>query len=260
MKLKRKLDSLEGLPEEAKGLYTKLDDGTFGLNLEVEGLIAEENVKGIVKNRDELLAEKKALAEKLSGVDFDEYEQLKSSAAEIDRQKQKLEGDFETRERQLLDKHSGTVEKLETRISELSSSLNNQTVESAIKDGLIRARANDTGNALLPNNLRGLVEVVDEDGCQVVRVKGEDGRPRLTTQKGETGYMSVAELVSELRDNKIYAHCFEPDNVTGSGAAGSRGGGGAPRYTRDQLRDPAVFDKAFSEAEEAGREILMQGE
>lgn len=286
MALKKKVANLDEVAEKFRSLYTAAegDDDGFVLTseLEVEGYVsaeaADEAVKGLVKNKEDILAELKKLRGQYKDVDVEKYKELlaanevlekerKDREAEREaqeRERQKAAGDFESREKQLSQKHAAEIaqrakdlEGLNAQISALTGSLNQQLVGNAARAALVEAKAKAKGgvNLLMPTIER-MTRVEHVDGKHVVRVLGADGSPRLSPKSEEP--MTIAELVAEMRDNDEFSGCFEADNRTGSGATGSSSGGGASAYSRNELLDPAVYRKAKAEADAAKRDILMR--
>jgi len=60
---------------------------------------------------------------------------------------------------------------------------------------------------------------VEDSGELVTRVVDQAGNPRVNG-KGE--YLSIKDLVSEMRESEVFGRAFEPSGTTGSG---SQGGG-----------------------------------
>ena len=285
MALKKKVANLDEVAEKFRSLYTAAEGDGDGFvltsELEVEGYVsaeaADEAVKGLVKNKEDILAELKKLRGQYKDVDVEKYKELlaanevlemerKDREAEREaqeREKQKAIGDFDAREKQLSQKHAAEIaqrakdlEALNAQISALTGSLNQQLVGNAARTALAEAKAKAKGgvNLLMPTIER-MTRVEHVDGKHVVRVLGPDGQPRVNA-KDEP--LTIAELVAEMRDNEEFSGCFEADNRTGSGATGSSSGGGATAYSRSDLLDPAVYRKAKAEADAAKRDILMR--
>ena len=78
--------------------------------------------------------------------------------------------------------------------------------------------------ALLLPHVRASVKVIEEDGDFKVQVVDAQGNPRVNG-KGE--FLSIADLVGEMRQSDVYGRAFEPTGTTGGGATGGSGGGGA---------------------------------
>ena len=64
------------------------------------------------------------------------------------------------------------------------------------------------------------VKVIEEGGDYAVRVVDPSGNPRVNAQ-GE--FLSIADLVSEMRQSDTFAPCFKAPSTTGGGAQQSNG-------------------------------------
>lgn len=283
MALKKKVANLDEVAEKFRSLYTEVEGGGFVLTdeLEVEGYVsaekADEAVKGLVKNKEDILAELKKLKNSYKDIDIEKYKELvaanevleterkarEAEREEQEREKQKAIGDFDAREKQLAKKHAEEIsqrakelESLNAQINSLTSTLNQQLVGNTARTALADARAKAKGgiNILMPHIER-MTRVETIDGKHVVRVIGPDGQPRMNA-KDEP--LSIHELVVEMRDDEEFSGCFEADNRTGGGTVGSTSGGGATAYSRTDLNDPAVYRRAKAEAAAAKREIIVK--
>lgn len=259
LELKRTVNSLDDLPESVRGLYSQREEGEGFVLTEimVEGLIPETKASGYRTKNDELLGEVKSLKERYRDIDPKRYRELAEQAEQAEREKLKLSGDFDSREKQLLERQAKAEERWREENTTLKASLQELLVDQAAKDALLGAQARKVGgiNVLLPH-LQRAVNVVEENGRHVVRVMGADGRPRMTNRSGDTSPMTISELVAEMKASDEFAHCFEAENRSGGGVSGSSGGG-APVYTRNQLRHPPTYEKAKAEAKARGGEILV---
>lgn len=75
---------------------------------------------------------------------------------------------------------------------------------------------------LLPH-IRAAVKVINENGNYITRVVDRDGDPR---GDGKGGFMTIKELVAEMRQSEQYGRAFEASGTTGSGTRpGNRTGG-----------------------------------
>ena len=261
MALKKVVQSLEEVAEKFRSLYEELEGGGFGLTseLEVEGLVSAASVEGLVKNKEEILAELKKLKTTYKDVDPEKYAALLKENEEKERERQKLAGDFDTRDKQLTEKHARELAALNEKIGGLTVSLNQQLVDNAAREALVAAKAKAKGGiSLLMPHIKTSTRVEEIDGRHVVRVMGPDGHARLSTKTGVTEPMTIAELVAEMRDNDEFSGCFEAENRTGGGTTGSTNSGGAAVYSMEDLRDPVKYRRAQEEAAKAGREVIMR--
>ena len=85
--------------------------------------------------------------------------------------------------------------------------------------------------ALLLPHVRSAVRVIEEGGDFKVQVVDAAGNPRVNG-KGE--FLSIADLVGEMRQSDVFGRAFEPTGTTGSGAA-SRPASGSKTMTQAQF-------------------------
>lgn len=76
--------------------------------------------------------------------------------------------------------------------------------------------------ALLLPHVKSSVRVIEEGGEYSVRVVDANGNPRVNAQ-GD--YLSIKDLVSEMRQSDIFGRAFEATGTTGSGTPSSKGAG-----------------------------------
>lgn len=93
----------------------------------------------------------------------------------------------------------------------LKGSLEKILIENAAHSALAEHKGNAT--LLLPH-IKQQAKVVEEAGEFVVRVVDEKGDVRVN---GVNGYMGVADLVKDMKANKVYAGAFASDSKGGTG-------------------------------------------
>lgn len=214
--LKYQIDSLDGLDDSTRALYTE-KDGKFVLG--IDGLPQGEDVTGLKNKVAELLNEKK------------ESERLRKEAED----KARLEREEALRK-------SGNVEELEKswsekytrRETELSQQLENErtTLNAQIRDLTVGRMATDlaaelavqgSAKALLPHLERRL-GVETRDGKPTVVVLGHDGKLSAAT---------VDELKKEFASDPAFAPLIAGSKASGGGAGGAGKGGGAAQKRSD---------------------------
>lgn len=236
MGLKLKFDKLEDIEEAHRPLY-KEKDGAW--HLDVEGI---EDAGGIKKaleaaRRDAKTFESQVAAWKKLGKSPEEIEELIRSHAEQEEQKAKSAGQWDKLKAQLEANHQKAVGDKEAEIARLRKQIEALMVDAAATADI--ASAKGSPHLLLPHVQR-QTKVVEENGQFHVRVVDAKGDPRLGA-KGE--YMTIGELVSEMRSSEQFGRAFEASGMSGSGMppgtppSGGAGGGGAV---------PSSFDSAKS--------------
>jgi hypothetical protein len=246
MALKTKIAKLEDVAEPLRELY-EAKDGAFVLKLEGD---AGDVFPGLTAKQQELLKEKKTLAEKLqalegqlSGIDLEKAKKALEQADQLEREKLKATGDWETREKQLKDQLAAEIAKRDQHFqSELKTREDRiTTLQGALEKSLIEAQATaaiagakGVPELLLPHVMR-QVKIAEENGDFVVRVLDAQGQPRIANVKGDP--FTIANLVEEMKGNAIFGRAFEASGAGGSGANnGNKGSGGGKTLHR------AAFD------------------
>ncbi|NWD74829.1 hypothetical protein HX890_12015 [Pseudomonas gingeri] len=210
--LKFQLDTLEGVDEAVRALYTE-KDGKFVLG--IEGLPQQEDVTGLKAKVDELLGEKKA-AEK-ARKDAEEQARL---------------------EREEAARKSGNVEELEKswsekynrRESELNGMLEQErgTLSTQIRDLTVGRTATDIASALaIPGSAKALLPHIERR----LSVEQRDGKPVVVVldQQGKLSAATLDELKAEFANDTAFAPLIAGSKASGGGAAGAGGGGGAAK-------------------------------
>ncbi|CAI8801420.1 Scaffolding protein [Pseudomonas sp. IT-P74] len=208
--LKFQIDSLDGVDEAVRALYTE-KDGKFVLG--IEGLPQQEDVSGLKAKVDELLGEKKAAEKKAREAE---------EAARLEREE--------------LARKSGNVEELERswsekynrREAELNGTLEQerQTLSGQIRDLTVGRTATDIASALaIPGSAEALLPHIERR----LSVEQRDGKPVVVVldKQGKLSAASLDELKAEFANNTAFAPLIAGSKASGGGAGGAGNGGGA---------------------------------
>ena len=210
--LKFQLDSLDGVDEAVRALYTE-KDGKFVLG--IEGLPQPEDVSGLKAKVDELLGEKK-LAEKKAR----EAEELARTEREEAARKS---GNVEELERSWSEKYN-------RREAELNGTLEQErgTLSAQIRDLTVGRTATDIASALaIPGSAKALLPHIERR----LSVEQRDGKPVVVVldQQGKLSAATLDELKAEFANDTAFAPLIAGSKASGGGAAGAGGGGGAAK-------------------------------
>lgn len=210
--LKFQLDSLDGVDEAVRALYTE-KDGKFVLG--IEGLPQQEDVSGLKAKVDELLGEKK-LAEKKAR----EAEELARTEREEAARKS---GNVEELERSWSEKYT-------RREAELNGMLEQErgTLSTQIRDLTVGRTATDIASALaIPGSAKALLPHIERR----LSVEQRDGKPVVVVldQQGKLSAATLDELKAEFANDTAFAPLIAGSKASGGGAAGAGGGGGAAK-------------------------------
>jgi hypothetical protein len=227
MPLQATLDTLDGLSEELHEEYEADAEGKFQLKL-LKGLVSADKVEDVTglksalqkerENNKTLTQSRRALEEQYAGFDPDEFTRLKELEEKDNENKAEKKGEWDKLKVQMTDKHTEELGKRDAREAKLLTALERKTIDAEAVAALNEFKGNVT--LLLPH-VKGHVKMVEEDGAFVARVVDDAGNPRVN---GDGNFLTVRELVSEMRDQDTYATAF--DNTVKSGGGTPPGGGG----------------------------------
>jgi len=212
MGLKYQLDTLDGLDDSVKSLYTE-KEGKFVLG--IEGLPQPEDVSGLKSKVEELLGEKKA-AEKARKDAEDQARLEREEAARKSGNVEELEKSWS--------------EKYNRREAELNGMLEQErgTLSTQIRDLTVGRTATDIASALaIPGSAKALLPHIERR----LSVEQRDGKPVVVVldQQGKLSAATLDELKAEFANDTAFAPLIAGSKASGGGAAGAGGGGGAAK-------------------------------
>ena len=187
------------LDEAKQSLYAQQGDVYI---CQIEGLPQPEDVSGLKRQRDELLAEKKAEQERRRAAE----EQAKREADERARAEGNYQQLFESSQAELERERSSLVE-LRRSIEQRDINLAATRVATAIADGY---------------NAEILTEFIAR------RLKVAEGQVRVTDEAGNLTVSTLADLEKEFETSPRYASLVRGSQAGGGGAA-PKGGGRATK-------------------------------
>ena len=210
--LKFQLDTLDGVDEAVRPLYTE-KDGKFVLG--IEGLPQQEDVSGLKAKVDELLGEKKA-AEKARKDAEDQARLEREEAARKSGNVEELEKSWS--------------EKYNRREAELNGMLEQErgTLSTQIRDLTVGRTATDIASTLaIPGSAEALLPHIERR----LSVEQRDGKPVVVVldKQGKLSAASLDELKAEFANNTAFAPLIAGSKASGGGAGGAGGGGGAAK-------------------------------
>ncbi|MHC8386772.1 hypothetical protein ACYZTM_01620 [Pseudomonas sp. MDT2-39-1] len=210
--LKFQLDSLDGVDEAVRALYTE-KDGKFVLG--IEGLPQPEDVSGLKSKVQELLDEKKAA---------DKARKDAEDQARLEREENaRKSGNVEELERSWSEKYN-------RREAELNGTLEQErgTLSAQIRDLTVGRTATDIASALaIPGSAKALLPHIERR----LSVEQRDGKPVVVVldQQGKLSAATLDELKAEFANDTAFAPLIAGSKASGGGAGGAGGGGGAAK-------------------------------
>jgi hypothetical protein len=210
--LKFQLDSLDGVDEAVRALYTE-KDGKFVLG--IEGLPQPEDVSGLKSKVQELLDEKKAA---------DKARKDAEDQARLEREENaRKTGNVEELEKSWSEKYN-------RREAELNGTLEQErtTLSTQIRDLTVGRTATDIASALaIPGSAKALLPHIERR----LSVEQRDGKPVVVVldAQGKLSAATLDELKAEFANDTAFAPLIAGSKGSGGGAPGAGGGGGAPK-------------------------------
>jgi len=228
--LEATVDSLDGLPQDLHAEYEQGDDNRYHLKI-LSNFVPKDKVEDVTGLKSALQKERennktaaqqlRELREKMGDVDPEEYHRLQDMERKLDEDKAKKAGEWDKLKEQMTTKHNEELGKRSDREKRLLGALEQKTVDADAVSALNELKGNVT--LLLPH-VKAHVRMVEEDGAFVARVVDDAGNPRVN---GEGNFLTVRELVSEMRDQDTFAKAFENTVKSGGGTPPGGGDGGA---------------------------------
>lgn len=265
MSLQATLDSLDGLPEDFHEDYEKREDNKYHLKI-LSSYVSKDSVEDVSGLKSALHKERennktaaqqlRELKERVGEVDPDEYQRLKDLERQIEEDKAKKAGEWDKLKVQMSDKHQEELSKRDGREKKLLGALEQKTVDADAVSALNEHKGNVT--LLLPH-VKAHVRMVEEDGAFVARVVDDAGNPRVN---GDGNFLTVRELVSEMRDQETYAKAFENTVKSGGGTppngSGGQGSGGKGVIPSDLKRSTMTTKDKVAFIRQHGEDAYME--
>ena len=231
MALKIEVDSLDAIPETSRSLYVE-KDGKFRLDL--DGYEDPAGLKSALQKERETakLATRQAQQWQSLGKTPEEIASLVDASKRAEEERALKGGEWEKLKGQMLDQQKTELAKRDQQLAVKDKALTKYLVDAAAVTALAAAKGSA---ALLLPHIRSSVKVIEDGDDYAVRVVDAAGNPRVNG-KGE--FLSIADLVSEMRQSDDYSRAFDASGTTGSGAGPSNKATGnktLPRSAFDSL-------------------------
>jgi hypothetical protein len=204
MALQYQVDTLDGLDDGIRGLYTE-KEGKFVLG--IEGIPQPEDVSGLKAKVDELLAEKKAASDRARQA-AEEAEAAKLEAAKKGGDVEALEKSYKAKMAEIESRYKTELEQRDGSIVELTSG---QTATSLAAELAIQGSA----DVLLPH-IKARLRTEFREGRPVTVVLDKEGKPSAAT---------VEDLKNEFISSPAFAPLIVASKASGAGRSLNATGG-----------------------------------
>lgn len=233
MGLKYEVESLDGLDDSVKELYTE-KDGKFVLGIEGLPQPKDEDVSGLKAKVDELLAEKKASDKKARDAE--------ESARKVAEEAARKNGDTEALEKSWQEKFSKREQELMQQLEIRDKKIISSTVDS-VAAALASELSVPQSHKVVQRLIKERLAVEQRDGDFVTVVKDADGKPSAYT---------LDDLKKEFVSDPAFAPLIVGTKATGGGANGSSSGGAAKKgnIAGSKQERIAEFERRLSTATE----------
>jgi hypothetical protein len=251
LKLKVTADEFEGLDEGIKGLYEERD-GEYALP--VEGIEDTGGLKSALEKERKAAREASKRLKDYEGLGLsaEEIAQLKEAQRQAEEDKAKKSGEWEKLKGQMQEKHQQEIKAREEKVDSMRKALESYLVDAQATSAISAAKGN--AKLLLPH-VKSAVQVIEEDGEYKVQVMGKDG-PRVNG-KGE--FLTIAELVEEMKSSEDFGMAFAASGATGGGAPASGGSrpGNTGKFTisAEDAKDFQKYVQVRNEAAKVGQTV-----
>lgn len=227
------LDALDNVPEGFRGLYVKGDTGGFSIHPDFTA-----HIGGLTSALDKERKNAKVVNQQLQSwqklnlgatpeelqTKFQELTEAATKGKEGATNWEKMKADLEKG-------HTLALSTKDKAVDTMRTTLERHLIDNVAITALTDAKGSA---ALLLPHVRTQVKVIQDGENYIVRVVDKDGDPR---GDGKGGYMSIKDLVAEMKTSTDFGRAFEASGHTGSGKppASSKSGkeGGAGRDTND---------------------------
>ncbi len=192
--LKKTINDLTDVEEEYRSLYSENGEGSFSLNIEVEGSgVTETDIDGLKRNQQALKAEKLRLKEKLDNLESQlntKEEQELESKGQYDQLIQRKEQEFKEK-----------LEQADEKTAQATTLYKDSLITTELND-LATELAGDRAKLLMPH-LRDRISVDDEN-----HLIYQDASDRES-------------LLKEFKNNSLFAPILKDRDSSGGSANGT---------------------------------------
>jgi len=246
------VDSLDKVPEQFRPIYSQGQDGKFAINPTMKGIAdAITGLNGALKNERKstttLKGQKDVAAVIKETFGLDTVDEVKAKIEELTQQVTEKSKVDPAKIKADIEKTFNTErDTLKADNAKMQGTLERYLIDAAATGALAEAKGNV--KLLLPI-IKQQAAVVKDGDDYVVRIKDATGDYR---GDGKGGFMSVADLVKELKASSDYGVAFQSDAPSGSGKP-------AGQQTQQQTRQTSQQRQADALGEKTPAQMIADG-
>ena len=209
------VDSLDNIPESVRSFYEP-DGDRF--RLAVDGLEDPVGLKTALQKEREAARnfEKETKAWKQLGKTPEEIQTLIAAANKAEEDRLKRNGEWSQLKAQMNEQTAREKAELQEKLSAKDKAIEKYLIDAQATAAISELKG--SARILLPH-VKASVKVVEENGSFLTRVVDDSGNPRVNA-KGK--YLTIKDLVSEMRQSEDFGRAFDATGTTGGGATGSQ--------------------------------------
>lgn len=247
------LEDISVVPEAYRGAYAQGADGVYTIAEGSKGLV--DAISGLgkalkISRANERKAPNIQAILGQIGEDFDSPEAVKAKLEELQGQVAAAAGGKVNLEKMKADMEkafSAKEQGYQAAQQKMQGSLAKYLVDASATAALAAEKGNAT---LLMPHVRGKVKVVEDGDDYVVRVLDDAGDFR---GDGKGGFMTIADLVKEMKGAKEFSAAFESETATGGGAKPRTMNNGGQGQRRDPNQPVSANDRIKAGLRARGR-------
>lgn len=235
------VETLDSVPEAMRDAYVE-DNGKYRLDL--DGYEDPSGLKSALDKERKTAKEAQQQAKTWAalGKTPEEVQEMLAAASKVDQEKLEQTGQWDKLKAQILEQQAQERGELESKLTAKDAAIERYLVDAQATAAI--ASAKGSPELLLPH-VKGHVRVIEDEGDFVVRVVDKSGNPRVNG-KGE--FLTIADLVGEMRQSDVFGRAFDASGTTGGGATNS-GASGARVISQAALDALPPADRAKRMAE-----------
>lgn len=180
---------------------------------------------------------------------------------------EEVKAQIDTVKEQLTQKHKAELENVNKTVENLTSQLSNSLIDQAAVSAITSNFPGASVKLLLPfvrNQVTLQDDTVAGKTTKVVRVLNDKNEVRVSPQSGNTGYMTIEELITEMSKDKSLSGAFPGSGNAGSHSGDSLGNGANQGnnivLNATEAKDPIIYRRAKLRAEKENKGLKIMND